>query len=171
MFAVKEEEQACPSASSRAGLPQGYGLSSRVKSRIEMRRLIILSFADWLPHYPVRRGSCSVYRGRQPHGLPTRGPPPYRRSGPSCRARPACGSARRVEFEPAKPHRGPSCRLGIPRFPANVLPARGSDSTMLPGREWPLLEALRMMRGINTVSAATILCATATCAGFRRPGS
>ena len=60
MFVVKAEEQYSSSALFVRTAGRGYGLASKVKSRAQMRRLIILSSADWLPHY---HGSSRVYLG------------------------------------------------------------------------------------------------------------
>jgi hypothetical protein len=51
MFVVKAEEQYSSSALFVKTAARGYGLASKVKSRAQKRRLIILSSADWLPHY------------------------------------------------------------------------------------------------------------------------
>jgi len=58
MFAVKGRIQPPSSAPFCVGAAPGCdGLASKVKSRAQMRRLIILSFADWVPHY---QGSSRV---------------------------------------------------------------------------------------------------------------
>jgi hypothetical protein len=51
-----------------------YSLASKVKSRVQMRRVIILSYAGWIPHYHVSsRVQLCLHVGHRPEMAYPRG--------------------------------------------------------------------------------------------------